>query len=71
MIAVGMLLAIGTGIVSILAGYPFLTHFDKYLTFPVLGEIHLTTALLFDLGVYLVVVGVTLLTILSIAEDDA
>ncbi|WNF37680.1 Na(+)/H(+) antiporter subunit B [Bacillaceae bacterium IKA-2] len=71
MIAVGMLLAVGTGVISILAGYPFLTQFDGYFTFPILGEIHLTTALPFDLGVYLVVVGVALLSILSIAEDDA
>jgi multicomponent Na+:H+ antiporter subunit B len=71
MIAVGMLLAVSTGVVSMLAGYPFLTQFDGYVTFPILGEIHLTTALPFDLGVYLVVVGVALLSILSIAEDDA
>jgi multicomponent Na+:H+ antiporter subunit B len=71
MIAVGMLLAVGTGVISILAGYPFLTQFDGYFTIPILGEIHLTTALPFDLGVYLVVVGVALLSILSIAEDDA
>jgi multicomponent Na+:H+ antiporter subunit B len=71
MIAVGMLLAVGTGIVSMLAGYPFLTQFDGYFTFPILGELHLSTALPFDLGVYLVVVGVALLSILSIAEDDA
>lgn len=71
MIAVGMLLAVGTGLASMLSGFPFLTHFDRYVTFPILGEVHLTTALPFDLGVYLVVVGVALLSILSIAEDDA
>ncbi|OIJ22094.1 Na(+)/H(+) antiporter subunit B [Anaerobacillus alkalidiazotrophicus] len=71
MIAVGMLFAIGTGVASMLRGFPFLTQFDKYVTFPILGKVHLTTALPFDLGVYLVVVGVTLLSILTIAEDDA
>ncbi|WP_241657823.1 Na(+)/H(+) antiporter subunit B [Anaerobacillus alkaliphilus] len=71
MIAVGMLIAAGTGIASMLGGFPFLTQFDKYVTFPILGKVHLTTALPFDLGVYLVVVGVALLSILTIAEDDA
>jgi multicomponent Na+:H+ antiporter subunit B len=71
MIGVGLLIAIGTGVYSMVNGDPFLTQYDDYLTVPVLGEIHLTTALPFDLGVYLVVVGVALLSILTIAEDDA
>lgn len=71
MIAVGLLIAIGTGVASMLNGDPFLTQYDRYVTVPVLGKLHLTTALPFDLGVYLVVVGVALLSILSIAEDDA
>ena len=50
--------------------YPFLTHFFDYFDFPILGEIELTTALAFDLGVYLVVVGIALTIILTIAEDD-
>lgn len=37
---------------------------------PLFGEVELTTALPFDLGVYLVVVGVALTIILTIAEDD-
>nr|WP_245712449.1 Na(+)/H(+) antiporter subunit B [Anaerobacillus alkalilacustris] len=71
MIAVGMLFAIGTGVNSMLFGYPFLTQFFDYFELPILGKTELTTALPFDLGVYLVVVGVTLLSILTIAEDDA
>jgi multicomponent Na+:H+ antiporter subunit B len=71
MIAIGMLIAIGTGVASMLGGFPFLTQFDRYVTLPILGKVHLTTALPFDLGVYLVVVGVALLSILTIAEDDA
>jgi multicomponent Na+:H+ antiporter subunit B len=71
MIGVGLLIAIGTGVYSMVNGDPFLTQYDDYLTVPLLGEIHLTTALPFDLGVYLVVVGVALLSILTIAEDDA
>lgn len=70
MIGVGMLLAVLTGIVSILFGFPFLTQFFDYFRFPVFGEVELTTALPFDLGVYLVVVGAAITIILTIAEDD-
>ncbi|UTR09320.1 MULTISPECIES: Na(+)/H(+) antiporter subunit B [Evansella] len=71
MIAVGLLIAIATGLNSFLFGDPFLTQYFEYYDLPVLGETELTTALPFDLGIYLVVVGVALLTILTIAEDDA
>ncbi|OLO38845.1 Na(+)/H(+) antiporter subunit B [Alkalihalophilus pseudofirmus] len=71
MIAFGLLISIITGFGSMLFGFPFLTQFDQYVTIPLLGEFHLTTALPFDLGIYLVVVGIALLIILTIAEDDA
>ncbi|MBU9713370.1 Na(+)/H(+) antiporter subunit B [Evansella tamaricis] len=70
-IAIGLLIAIVTGLNSILFGDPFLTQYFEYYNVPVLGEIELTTALPFDLGIYLVVVGVALLSILTIAEDDS
>jgi multicomponent Na+:H+ antiporter subunit B len=70
-IAIGLLLSIATGVSSMLFGYPFLTQFFEYYQLPILGETELTTALPFDLGIYLVVVGITLLTILTVAEDDA
>lgn len=70
MIGVGLLVAVFTGIVSILFGFPFLTQFFGYFQFPVFKEVELTTALPFDLGVYLVVVGAALTIILAIAEDD-
>ena len=70
MIGVGLLLAAVTGLASIFLGYPFLTQFFGYFQFPVFGEVELTTALPFDLGVYLVVVGSCPDIILAIAEDD-
>lgn len=69
-IGVGLLFAAFTGIISIIFGYPFLTQFFEYFQIPMFGEVELTTALLFDLGVYLVVVGAALTIILAIAEDD-
>ena len=70
LIGIGLLTAVGTGIATMLFDYPFLTHFFDYFHFPIIGEIELTTALFFDLGVYLVVVGIALTIILTIAEDD-
>jgi len=69
-IGIGLLFAAFTGIISIVFGYPFLTQFFGYIQIPLFGEVELTTALLFDLGVYLVVVGAALTIILAIAEDD-
>jgi len=70
-IASGLLLAIITGFIGIIFGFPYLKQFFGYFQVPILGEIELTTALPFDLGIYLVVVGFTLLVILTIAEDDS
>ncbi|GAA5417326.1 Na(+)/H(+) antiporter subunit B [Paraliobacillus ryukyuensis] len=69
-IGTGLIIAIGTGISSMIFGYPFLTQFFTHAHLPILGDVELTTALVFDIGVYIVVVGVTLLIITTIAEDD-
>ncbi|WP_077621875.1 Na(+)/H(+) antiporter subunit B [Sediminibacillus massiliensis] len=65
----GLLIAVTTGIGSFIFGQPFLSHTFTYVHLPVLGEMELATAVLFDLGVYLTVVGITMTIILSIAED--
>ena len=69
-ISLGLLLALGTGIVSMILGFPFLTQFFDYFQFPVYGEVELTTALPFDIGIYMVVVGAVMAIILRIEEDD-
>jgi multisubunit Na+/H+ antiporter MnhB subunit len=51
-------------------GVPFLSHSFGHFHLPLLGDTELATAMLFDLGVYLTVLGVTMTIILSIAEDD-
>lgn len=68
---VGLLLGGATGIISWVFGYPYLTQFFDYFQFPVFGEVELTTALIFDLGVYLLVVGCAMTLILTIVEDDS
>ena len=69
MVVVGLLLAAGTGLGSLLVGYPFLTSAIGHHIFPLLGEVELATAMGFDIGVYLVVVGTSLGIIRTIAED--
>lgn len=70
MIAFGLLLAVGTGALSMLIDIPFLTHFFHYFNLPLFGKTGLTTTILFDLGVYFVVVGITITIIKSIGEND-
>lgn len=59
--ASGVLIATATGLVSLLLGYPFLTSSFGHFNLPLIGEIELASAMVFDLGVYLTVVGGTLL----------
>jgi multicomponent K+:H+ antiporter subunit A len=58
---IGVLIAGLTGLGSWLFGYPFLTSSFGHFHIPLIGDIELATAMLFDLGVYLAVVGSTLL----------
>ena len=66
----GLLIAVLTGAGSFLFGEPFLSHAFGHFDLPILGDTELATATLFDLGVYLAVVGVTMTIILSIGEDQ-
>lgn len=67
--AIGLTIAVATGIGSFIFGEPFLSQTFDYFHFPIFGELELATALLFDLGVYLTVIGVTLTIILTISND--
>lgn len=68
-IVIGILIAVFTGVGSFFFDVPFLSHTFGYLTVPFLGELELTTAMLFDLGVYLTVIGVALTIVMTIADD--
>jgi len=69
LIAAGLLLAFGSGLFSVFRQQPFMTAQWRYVTLPAAGPVDLSTVLMFDAGVYLVVVGVTLMIILSLAEE--
>ncbi|MCX9157980.1 monovalent cation/H+ antiporter subunit A [Niveibacterium sp. 24ML] len=66
-LAAGLGLALLTGAASLALGYPFLTSAFGHPVLPVLGEIPLASAALFDLGVLAVVVGATVMLILAFA----
>jgi multicomponent Na+:H+ antiporter subunit B len=68
LIAVGLLVAVGSGLPGLLAGYPFMSGLWSSGSWPVLGKVG--TPLLFDIGVYMVVVGITLLIIFSLVEEE-
>ena len=69
-IAAGLLLALATGFGSLLFGYPFLTTHTVHLQLPLLGDIHIPSAMFFDFGVFATVVGATLLILTSIAHQS-
>ena len=62
-IGAGLGIAGLTGVGAFVLGRPFLTSAYTYQHIPLLGELPFASAALFDLGVYLTVVGSTLLTI--------
>ncbi|MCB5191369.1 monovalent cation/H+ antiporter subunit A [Methylobacillus arboreus] len=66
LIGYGLLIAASTGIASWYFGYPFLTSTFDHLHIPILGELELASAMAFDLGVYLVVVGTSLLILINL-----
>ncbi len=68
MMGLGLLFALGSGVISIVLGTPFLT--GGWIFPTIFGtELHLGTPLIFDIGVYLVVVGFTLAVIFSLEEE--
>ena len=68
-IGVGLLLALISGLLPLMGGLPLMT--GLWASVPLGGgeELALGSPILFDVGVYLVVIGVTLLMVLSLVED--
>ncbi|GAB58824.1 monovalent cation/H+ antiporter subunit A [Rheinheimera nanhaiensis] len=67
-VAVGLMIALFTGAASWLFNRPFLTSWFDYFDIPLLGKIELASAMAFDLGVYVTVVGSTLLILASLGK---
>jgi multicomponent K+:H+ antiporter subunit A len=69
-IATGLLLSLATGSGALLFGYPFLTTHTAHLHLPVLGEVHVPSALFFDIGVFALVLGATMLILTALAHQS-
>jgi len=66
----GLTLAGLTGLGAWFFGYPFLTSHTAHLHLPVLGEIHVPSAFVFDTGVFTTVVGCTMLILTALAHQS-
>jgi multicomponent K+:H+ antiporter subunit A len=67
---IGLLLAAGMGCAPALLGRPFLTSSFTYAEIPLIGAVPLATAMVFDLGVFGLVVGAVVLMLIAIAHQS-
>ena len=65
----GLLLSAGTALLPLLLGGAVLEHGDVELHLPVFDKVKVTSALTFDLGVDLVVIGLILMAFAAFGED--
>ena len=65
----GLALSVGTAVFPLLLGGAILEHATLELHPPVLGDIKVTSALPFDVGVYLVVIGLILMVFEAFGDD--
>jgi len=68
LIAGGILIATATGLGSWLFDRPFLSTWFDHFHLPLIGEFELASAMLFDLGVYLTVIGATMLILANLGK---
>jgi multicomponent Na+:H+ antiporter subunit A len=65
----GLLIAVGSGAAALIAGGEVLQSAVLDLHLPVLGHLHLVTSTVFDIGVYLIVVGLVLDVLRSLGAE--
>jgi multicomponent K+:H+ antiporter subunit A len=68
-IAWGLLVAGGTALSAGWMGLPLLSAYSADLRLPFIGPAHLSSVLFFDIGVYLLVVGATMLMLVALAHQ--
>ncbi|WP_086618783.1 monovalent cation/H+ antiporter subunit A [Erythrobacter tepidarius] len=68
MIAWGVLVAMATGLGAMAFGGPFLTSWFDYFSLPLIGKFELASAMLFDTGVFLTVLGAVMLTLAQLSQ---
>lgn len=67
----GLLLSAVTAAVPVALGRPILDSMGTYVRAPLLGEAWVSTAFAFDVGVYLLVVGLVLMVFEAFGDDRA
>ncbi|QXC59659.1 hypothetical protein KSP35_14860 [Aquihabitans sp. G128] len=68
LLGIGLACATGSAIVPLLAGRELLEHFKGEVHLGPMGAAHYNTALVFDIGVAFVVVGMTLMLLVAFGE---
>ncbi|MGD9923710.1 MAG: monovalent cation/H+ antiporter subunit A, partial [Pseudorhodoplanes sp.] len=66
----GLLLAVGVGAAAWLFDRPFLSSSFSYVHVPFIGAVPMASAFVFDLGVFALVVGATVLMLIAIAHQS-
>jgi multicomponent K+:H+ antiporter subunit A len=66
----GLMFAACTGAAAWLFGRPFLTSYFAYGEMPAIGAVPMASALLFDLGVFALVVGAVVLMLIALAHQS-
>jgi len=66
----GLLAAASAGLSAWWLSLPFLSALTVHFDVPLLGDVHLSSVLLFDLGVYLLVIGATVLILVALAHQS-
>ncbi|MDY0122445.1 MAG: MnhB domain-containing protein, partial [Sulfurimonas sp.] len=67
-ISLGLLVATFTGLVPLFLGHEFLSSAFTHASLPLIGEFELASALVFDIGVFMVVVGFTVLILIQLGQ---
>ncbi|QXC59169.1 DUF4040 domain-containing protein [Aquihabitans sp. G128] len=65
----GLVTSVGTAVAPLLLGDPVLSSAYRKVDLPVLGSVSLSSAAIFDIGVYLVVLGLALMVFESFGDD--
>jgi multicomponent Na+:H+ antiporter subunit B len=64
-VSLGLAIAIAVGLISTVMGEGFLRHYHSEI-----GTLHVSTTLLFDIGVYLVVLGSVVTMLATFAKEE-
>lgn len=70
LLGAGLLLALLSGIPALFLGQGYLTAQWWTVSLPLMGDFKLSTPLFFDIGVYLVVIGMVMTVVLTLAEME-